>query len=132
MSVARCEEWDGVAKGTTHFEPFRRAAFLAWRRKHRRTPKHRAISSGLLKLWHNLSILCWSMILPSYHDKKIGYPGWWLSLVSCRCRDATWNYASISPCHSLFDLSFTDHPIVGHARTSRILIVYKQIIMSNQ
>jgi hypothetical protein len=133
MSLAWSEGWDGVAKGTTHFEPFRRAEFLAWRRKHRRTAKRRAISSGLLKLWRNhwhcCFILWWSMVLPSYHDKKIGYPDCWFSSVSCRSRDAAWNYASTSSSHALFDLSFTDHLVVGHDRTSVILIVYKQITM---
>jgi hypothetical protein len=68
MSVAWCEEWDGVAKGTTHFEPFRRATFLAWRRKHRPTAKHRAISSALLKSWHNLRISSGTAI--SYYDGR--------------------------------------------------------------
>jgi hypothetical protein len=54
-SVAWCEEWDAVAKRTTHFEPFRRAAFLACRRENRRTAKHRAISSSLLTFRHRAS-----------------------------------------------------------------------------
>jgi hypothetical protein len=90
----------------------------------------KVVTQSQYQQWHCCFILWWSMVLASYHDKKIGYADCWFSSVSCSHRNAAWNKASTSSSHSFFDLSFTNHPVIWHDRTSSILIVYKQITMS--